>query len=172
VDALYARHHDELLLFLVRRTADAEVALDLWAETFAQAVAGQSRFRGSTDAEAAAWLYSIARHQLAFYVRRGKAERRALERLGLERPPADEELLAEIEQRAQLDVLRSELSVALATLSDPVREAVRLRVVEERAYPDIARSLRITEQAARARVSRGLATLADVLDTHAIQGAS
>jgi RNA polymerase sigma-70 factor (ECF subfamily) len=93
-------------------------------------------------------------------------------RLGLERPPAGEELLAELEQRAQLDVLRSELKLALATLSDPVREAVRLRVVEERPYTDIAQSLRITEQAARARVSRGLAALADVLDTHAIQGAS
>jgi RNA polymerase sigma-70 factor (ECF subfamily) len=172
VDALYARHHDELLLYLVRRTADAELALDLWAETFAQAVASQSRFRGSTDAEAAAWLYSIARHQLALFFRRGTAERRALERLGLERPPAGEELLAEIEERARLDVLRSELSVALATLSDPVREAVRLRVVEERPYPDIANALRITEQAARARVSRGLGALAEVLDTHAMQGAS
>src|ERR1700749_3216861 len=137
-------------MFLVRRTADAEVALDLWAETFAQAVAGQSRFRGSTDAEAAAWLYSIARHQLALYFRRGTAERPAMERLGLNRPRADNELHAEIEQRAQLDVLRCELKVALATLSDPVREAVRLRVVEERPYPDIARSLRITEQAGRA----------------------
>jgi RNA polymerase sigma-70 factor (ECF subfamily) len=135
-------------------------------------VASQSRFRGSTDAEAAGWLYSIARHQLALFFRRGTAERRALERLGLERPPADEELLAEIEKRAQLDVLRSELSVALATLSDPIREAVRLRVVEERPYPDIARALRISEQAARARVSRGLAALAGVLDTHAVQGAS
>jgi RNA polymerase sigma factor (sigma-70 family) len=172
VDALYARHHDDLLLFLVRRTADAEVALDVWSETFAQAVAGQGRFRGSSDAEAAAWLYSIARRQLALYFRRGTAERRAMARLGLERPPAGEELLAELEQRAQLDVLRSELKLALATLSDPVREAVRLRVVEERPYTDIAESLRITEQAARARVSRGLAALADVLDTHAIQGAS
>jgi RNA polymerase sigma factor (sigma-70 family) len=171
VDALYARHHDELLMFHVRRTADADVALDLWAETFAQAVASRSRFRGSTDAEASAWLFAIARHQLARYFRRGTAERRAMERLGLERPPAGEELLAEIEERAQLDVLRSELQLALATLSEPVREAVRLRVVEEQPYPTVARTLKITEQAARARVSRGLAALADVLDTHAIQGA-
>ncbi len=171
MDALYACYHDDLLLFLVRRTADAEIALDLWAETFAQAVASQSRFRGATDAEAAAWLFAIARHQLALYFRRGRAERRALERLGLERPPADHELLAEIEERAQLDVLRSELKLALATLSNPVREAVRLRVVEEQPYPDIAQALRISEQAARARVSRGLAALADVLDTHATQGA-
>jgi RNA polymerase sigma-70 factor (ECF subfamily) len=164
VDALYARHHDELLLYLVRRTADVEVALDLWSETFAQAVAGRRKYRGSTDAEAAAWLYSIAKNQLARYLRRGYAERRAMEKLGLERPPAGEELLADIWHRAQMDVMRAELAAALATLSDPVREAVRLRVVDERPYGEIARRLEISEQAARARVSRGLSALAEVLE--------
>jgi RNA polymerase sigma factor (sigma-70 family) len=171
VDVLYARHHDALLLFLARRTADAEVALDLWAETFAQAVAGRHRFRGTTDAEEAGWLYGIARRQLALYFRRGHAEQRALQRLGLERPPADVELLAEIERRAQLDVLRAELSVALASLSEPVRDAVRLRVVDELPYAEVAHSLDITEQAARARVSRGLSALAGVLDSPRVQEA-
>jgi RNA polymerase sigma-70 factor, ECF subfamily len=165
VDALYARHHDELLLFLVRRTADVEAALDLWSETFAQAVAGRRKYRGKTEAEAASWLYSIARNQLARYFRRGYAEKRALQKLGLERPPADEELLAEIAQRARLDVLRQELSVAMSTLSEPVRAAVRLRVVDELPYLEVAQMLRISEQAARARVSRGLSSLADALDS-------
>jgi RNA polymerase sigma factor (sigma-70 family) len=164
LDALYARHHDELLLYLVRRTADVEVALDLWSETFAQAVAGRRKYRGSTDAEAAAWLYSIAKNQLARYLRRGYAERRAMHKLGLERPPAGEELLADIWQRAQMDVMRAELAAALATLSEPVREAVKLRVVDERPYGEIARRLEISEQTARARVSRGLSALAEVLE--------
>jgi RNA polymerase sigma-70 factor (ECF subfamily) len=164
VDALYARHHDDLLLFFVRRTADVEVALDLWSETFAQAVAGRRKFRGKTDAEAAAWLYSIARNQLARYLRRGYAERRAMQKLGLERPPTDDELVADIWQRAQLDALRIELIAALATLSEPVREAVKLRVVDERPYVEIATRLRISEQAARARVSRGLSALAEALE--------
>ena len=164
IGALYTRHHDELLLYLVRRTADVEVALDLWSETFAQAVAGRRKFRGKTDAEAAAWLYSIARNQLARYLRRGYAERRAMQKLGLERPPTDDELVADIWQRAQLDALRIELIAALATLSEPVREAVKLRVVDERPYVEIATRLRISEQAARARVSRGLSALAEALE--------
>ncbi len=164
VDALYARHHDELLLFLARRTADAEVALDLWSETFAQAVAGRTKFRGTSDAEAAAWLYGIAKRQLARYFRRGYAERRALERLGLERPPADIELIADVARRAQLDVLRAELAVAFASLSEPIRDAVKLRVVDELPYIQVAETLSISEQAARARVSRGLAALADALE--------
>ena len=43
------------------------------AETFAHAAAGRGRFRGSTDEERAAWLYGIARRQLALYYRRGSA---------------------------------------------------------------------------------------------------
>jgi RNA polymerase sigma factor (sigma-70 family) len=164
IDALYARHHDELLLYLVRRTADVEVALDLWSETFAQAVAGRKKYRGSTDAEAAAWLYSIAKNQLARYLRRGYAERRAMQKLGLERAPADDELIADIWHRAQLDATRAELSAALATLSEPVRQAVKLRVVDERPYVEVAHRLKISEQAARARVSRGLTALAEVLE--------
>jgi RNA polymerase sigma factor (sigma-70 family) len=155
VEAPYARHSDALLGFLVRHTADAEVALDLWAETFAQALAGRHRFRGAGEEEAAAWLFGIARNQLARYYRRGTIEQRAMRRLRLERPPADEALLAEIEQRAGMDAMRRELAAALATLSEPVRRAVELRVADELPYADLAARLQISEQAARARVSRG-----------------
>ena len=172
VDALYCRHRDALLVFLVRRTADTEVALDLWAETFAQAVASSRRFRGKTEAEQAAWLYAIAKRQLALYYRKGHAEQRALTKLGLERPPATDALIREIEDRAALEDLRRDLAEALNALSDPVRDAVQLRIVDELPYADVARNLRISEPAARARVSRGLAALADCLDPIAIKEAT
>ena len=169
--ALYDRHREALLLFFARRTADPEIALDLWAETFAQAVSSARRFRGSCDAEAAGWLYAIARRQVALYYRRGHIERPGLARLHLEREPASPELLAEIAERAGLTELRAELADALARLSPGVREAVRLRIVDELPYPDLAHALGITEQAARARVSRGLARLAELLDAARIQRA-
>jgi RNA polymerase sigma factor (sigma-70 family) len=172
VSALYNRHRDALLVFLVRRTADTEVALDLWAETFAQAVAGRKRFRGGSEAEEAAWLYTIAKRQLGLYYRKGRAEQKALHKLGLERPPADDALIAEIEQRASLEDLRRELSTALAKLSDPVRDAVQLRIVDELPYETVAAELHISEPAARARVSRGLAALADLLDPIALREAT
>src|SRR3954471_24450827 len=148
VDALYAAHRDALLVFLVRRTADTEVALDLWAETFAQVVASRRRYRGHTEAEAAAWLYTIARRQLALYYRRGKAEQKAMQRLGLERPPASDELIQEIEACAGLEDVRRELTSALASLSENVRDAVQLRIVDDLPYADVARSLHISEPAA------------------------
>lgn len=168
LDELYLRHGRSLLSWFARRTADTETALDLWAETFAQAVVGRRRYRGRTDAEAAGWLWGIARRQLARYHRRGAAEQRALRRLGLERPPADDAVIAEIEREAALVDLRRELDEALVVLSRAGREAVELRVVRGLPYPEVARRLGITEPAARARVSRSLHALAQTLERPSI----
>ena len=89
IGALYVRHREELLAFLVRRTSDIEVALDLWGETFAQALAGRGRYRGETEEEAGAWLYGIAKRQRARYYRRGRAERQAITRLEISVPGVD-----------------------------------------------------------------------------------
>jgi RNA polymerase sigma factor (sigma-70 family) len=171
IAALYARHCDELLVFLVRRTTDTEVALDLWSETFAQALASRKRYSGASDQEAGAWLFTIARRQLARYYRRGSAERRAMTRLGIERPTLNPETEAEIIRRAGLDDLRQALAQSVALLPDETRAAITLRVVEELSYPDVAARLEVSEQTARMRVSRGLRTLGGVLDTHTIMEA-
>lgn len=169
IDALYARHQAALLRWFARRTADPQVALDLWAETFAQAVRSARRFRGRTADDQAAWLYTIARHQLASYLRKGYAEQRAVRRLGIEREPASDALLREVEERAGLPALRAELASALAELSDETRQAVALRVVDEQPYREVAERLGITEVAARARVSRGLQALASSLDRSLVE---
>jgi RNA polymerase sigma factor (sigma-70 family) len=168
IGALYARHCDELLAFFVRRTSDTEVALDLWGETFAQALAGRGRYRGATEQEAAAWLYGIARRLLARYYRRGSAERRAMRRLGIERPTIDRDTEAEILRRAGLQDLRQTIAAGLAMLPEDAREAITLRIVEELSYPELAVRLAISEDAARMRVSRGMRTLGRVLDTRTI----
>jgi RNA polymerase sigma factor (sigma-70 family) len=168
IAVLYARHREELLLFLVRRTADTEVALDLWAETFAQALLARRRYRGHSDEQAAAWLFTIARRALAHYYRRGRAERKAMVRLGLERPALDEQTEAEIVRRAGLEDLRRALADGVALLPDEAREAITLRVLHELSYADVATRLAISEEAARMRVSRGLRALGRVLDTQTI----
>jgi len=165
--ALHRRHRDPLLGMFVRRTLDVETALDLWAETFAQAVASQSRFRGDQE-DAAKWLYTIAHRQLAYYYRRGYARQRAMQRLHLERPPASEDLEAALLQRAEAERVRGELAVALAQLSSKARQAVELRVVEELSFAEVAERMAIKEPAARALVSRALRALATSLDPDVI----
>jgi DNA-directed RNA polymerase specialized sigma24 family protein len=128
--SFYRQHAESLLAYLARRAYDPDVALDLTAESFAQAFLGRGRFRGSTDAEAAAWLYVIARRQLALYFRRGAVERRALRRLGIDVPRIDQEQQARLRELTELDDLRHALRVELQRLSPAQQEALRLRVIE------------------------------------------
>ncbi|HET6505760.1 MAG TPA: RNA polymerase sigma factor [Baekduia sp.] len=162
--ALYDREARTVLVFIARRTLDPEVALDLTAETFAQAFRGRRRFRGTTAMEERAYLFTIAKRQIARYLQRGTVERRALEALGAELPVAHEDDLREIEEAAGLDGLRSALGDELARLSAEQRAALQLRVVEERPYEEVASVLGVSEQTARARVSRGLRALAAALE--------
>lgn len=160
---LYREAAQDLVVFFARRTYDAEAAADLMAETFAKAYLGRRRFRGTTDEDARAWLFGIARRRLAMYARRGKAERRALRRLGLERPQLVELDYVRIEQLAGLDAMRETLAQHVSRLAPAQRTALELRVVRELPYPEVADRLGISEQAARARVSRGLRALGSAL---------
>ena len=166
--ALYRRESELVLMFCARRVLDAETALDLTAETFAQAFRGRRGFRGATELEARAWLLTIARRQVARYLRRGALDRRAVERLGVQVPRLDPGEAEEIERRAGLPQLRSAVGAALAQLGADQREALRLRVVEERSYEQIADLLGVTETTVRARVSRGLRALQGALEARAI----
>src|SRR3954466_5175009 len=83
---LYDRYVRQVHAFHLRRTRDAEVALDLTAETFAQAWLHRRRFRDRAGGLAGPWLYGIARNLLREAVRRRRgelaawAERRAVAR--------------------------------------------------------------------------------------------
>jgi len=170
--AFYDSNAERVLIFFARRCADAEVAADLTAETFAKAYAGRFGYRGRSDGEAEAWLFGIARNLLADYQRRGVTEREAIERLGIDVPALSQEEHARVEELAGMAAIRTVVAQRFDRLSAEQREAVRLRVIEEVGYPEIARRLEISEDAARARVSRGLKQLAVHLDqTELVEGA-
>ncbi len=163
LESLYRSHAPSLAVYIARKTMDAGVAADLTAETFAEAYRNRRQFRGRTHEEAVGWLYGIARHQVSHFVRRDRAEARALERLGTQRPqPADLEL-ERLEEVAGTAELRHRVASHLSDLSHEQQEALRLRILEERSYEEMAARLGINEQAVRARVSRGVRTLASRL---------
>lgn len=156
---VYEQYARDMLRFFARRTLDAEAALDLTAESFAQAYAGRRSFRGCNAAEERSWLFTIAHRQLATYYHRGMVERKGRERLRVERAVAQPEELARVEELAGSDAMRRTVAAELGRLPEHQREALTLRVVEELAYPEVAARLDVSEQTARARVSRGLRTL-------------
>jgi RNA polymerase sigma factor (sigma-70 family) len=159
----YAENHEQVLRFFARRTLDPETAFDLMAETFASAFAALPSFRGHTDDEGHAWLWVIARNQLYGWSRRGSVERNSLAALGVELSPIAPLEFERIEELAALDRIKDELRAALESLAPDQRVAVRMRIIDEQPYAAIARTLGITEQVARARVSRGLRELARTL---------
>jgi RNA polymerase sigma-70 factor (ECF subfamily) len=163
-EALYDSSAERLLVYFTRRTLDPETALDLWAETLAQAFSSWRRFRGSTLDEATAWLYGIARRQWADFLRHGYAERRALKRLGLDRPSIDDHDVERLIELAGRGDLRERVGAALTHLPVDQQDAVRLRVVDELPYPEVASCLNVSEPTARARVSRGLRRLSLTLE--------
>ena len=162
--ALYRAHARGLLVYFARRCYDAQLAVDLVGETFARAYEKRRRFRGGTEEEADAWVWSIGRHALTDALRRGSLERSALRRLGVEPPRLEDDELARVEQLAGLPALRAGLGRALSLLSPEQREALRLRVVLELDYPAMAERLGVSQAVARARVSRGLRALRAALD--------
>jgi RNA polymerase sigma-70 factor, ECF subfamily len=161
---VYSTRSDKLLVFFVRRTFDVEIARDLTAETFAQAFRHRRRFRGRTDAEAEGWLYGIARSQLGRYLRKGMVERRAVERLGIRIPTVSEDDHERIIELAGLADMRVRVATAFSDLSPGERDVLRLRVIDERPYREVAETLGVSEQAARVRVSRALRRLGDAVD--------
>ncbi|RTL06303.1 MAG: RNA polymerase sigma factor [Acidimicrobiia bacterium] len=163
----FAQFYDEeagqLLGWFKHRTAAADVAADLCAETFAVVLKTLDRYEAGNGPAPQAWLYGIARNQFRHWLRRQRVQDRARQQLGiyLQLPQADD--LDLVELRADLERAAGPLDGALAALSEPTRAAVLLRVVDELPYADVAARLECSEGAARVRVSRGLAQLFDQL---------
>jgi RNA polymerase sigma-70 factor (ECF subfamily) len=159
LSAMYRRHSRPMLVYFTHRTFDAQLAIDLVGETFARAFANRRRFRGNSEPDADAWLWAIARNALADALRRGRAERRALRRLAVQTPRLTEGETERVEQLADLPRIRRDLGRALSRLRPEQIEAVRLRVVLQLEYREVAATLGVSEATARSRVSRGLRAL-------------
>src|SRR5256885_10546019 len=80
--SVYDRWAERLLAYFYARVRDPEVAADLLAETFAVAYERRHRFK-DIGRPGGAWLYGIARKELAHFFRRRAVDRRALIRLGI-----------------------------------------------------------------------------------------
>ena len=139
---LYDRYAERLLAYHLRRSRDEDAAHELTAETFAQAWLVRARFRDECGGTAGPWLFGIARNVLLASVRRSRLEDGARERLGMFATPSVEP------EESWLD-----------ELPDSQRRAIELRVLEDKAYEDVAAALGTTPSAARVRVHRGLAAL-------------
>ena len=152
--AFYEHYYPEVLRYFVKRTRDGHEANDLTGETFAIAFAKRARFRGTTEGEAAGWLFMIAKVQLLQPYRHGKVERTALDRLQFYQPPATDAEARRVEELIDAKAAKTPLAEALDELSPQQLLVVFRHVLQERSYSEIAQQLGITEVAVRMCYSR------------------
>ena len=154
----YEQLSPQVLRFFARRTRDPQRAFDLTAETFAKAFEHRREFRGATEEQAAAWLWKIARNELARSHRSRAVELAAVRRLGLDRALSGEELL-QVDGLIVSEELRAQVQQALAVLPGDQQEVIRLRFIDELSYEEMADKLGVSNDVVRTRTSRALRAL-------------
>ena len=133
--ALFDRYHTRLFRYALARLGDRFLAEDVAAEVFVEVAQRLPRFRGQA-VDFAAWLFTIARHDIAD-LRRSGWTRRVQPTADLpDRPAPDDPASAAI---LRLDVAR--LKAALDRLTDDQRDVVMLRYAAGLGNDETARVL-------------------------------
>lgn len=156
---IYERYAVWMRSWFARQTGSETVALDLTAETFAQAWRGVRRFKDMADGSAAPWLFGIARNLLRQYHKHNRIETAARARLGMPIDWEGTEAYDAVDERLHAHGLRPRLRTAVNALPDDQRAALELRVIEQLGYDEISAQLDCSINAARLRVSRALRAL-------------
>jgi RNA polymerase sigma-70 factor (ECF subfamily) len=144
---------------------------DVVQQTLIKAHQAMEQFRGTTDAELAAWLRRILANTMTDVVRKYQNEIRRERSLlqTLDESSAKLEAWLHAEQDSPSDhAVRNEqvlqLAAGLGELPDDQRRAVELRYLKDMPVPEIAAQMGKTEPAVAGLLRRGLQRLREVLD--------
>lgn len=161
-DRAYGEHRARVYSFLARLSGRADIAQDLFQETFLKLARSASTLRPDTDL--AAWLFTVARNEFLSYRRRAAA--RPAESTNLD---DDHPAYATHARNPERDAVASRelerLDVALASLPEAHREVLLLVAVEGLEADRACAVLGLKPDALRQRLSRARAALADTLAT-------
>lgn len=156
---LYERYFNDIFRFIHRRASNAELSADLTQETFLKALLALPRYvdRGLPFR---AWLYRIALNELRMHWRKRKevlVDLSFREVRGL-----SEDVGVAMEQEA-LDALAQ----AMGRLDEEKARMIELRYMDGMTFLEMGQVLGISEDAAKMRTHRVLATLRDHLKPRA-----
>ncbi len=147
---LVREYRPQLIGHARRRLRCPDAAEDAVQEALARALRAMPRFNGNY--RVGPWLHRILSNVCADEGNRRRRDDEKTERYrsngeALNTPPT-------VEGQLGLDLDNSELAGAVEGLSEQYREALMLRFVDELSYEEIAETAGISEDNARARVSR------------------
>lgn len=161
---IFDKYHSVIFGYVLRRTANVEVARDIAAETFLKAFKNLSKFRWQ-GVSISSWLYRIASNETVSYFRHRKYEGESLDELqevvGFE-PPDSQDLVAEIlsaekELERHQEFLR--IQKLLEGLPEKYQEVIALRFFEDKKIKEVAEILNKNEGTIKSLISRGLEQL-------------
>jgi RNA polymerase sigma-70 factor (ECF subfamily) len=151
VEALFAKHHNEIFAYLVRMLRDGELAADLTQDAFVKAYKNYDTLE--KDENARAWLYQIA-HRVALDELRRRKIVRMIPWTGEARGAAPSA------ERLAMDLrLSGPLERALARIPDRQREALLLAELHDLTGLELAAAMGVSHVAARAILTRARESL-------------
>lgn len=164
---LYDEYYSRIFGYVLRRTANLEMAQDVVSETFLKALKNLGRFEWAlgfrSNSSFGAWLYRIAANEIVNFWRRKKPT------ISLEvvsDPPSDQNVLEEIslaedELKKHAEFLAIQKEILL--LPEKYQEVLALRFFEGKQIKEIAEILAKNEGTVKSLLHRGLKRLRDRL---------
>ena len=163
---LYDRYCSQILGYVIRRTANIEVAQEVTSQVFFKAYKniGHFHWRGIPFSS---WLYRIAANEIANYFRDSKrrqlySEKDPDEIEALDSSPQDELAQAEEELRKHEEYLL--LHENLSRLSYKYQEVITLRYFERKHLKEIGEILDKSEGTVKSLLYRGLKNLKKLME--------
>jgi|SRR5690554_2790768 len=160
---LYTDHYDQIERTAKSFLRNEEDASDAAQDTFLKAYESLDSYDGS--ASVTTWLTQICINTCKDKLRKRKTERKHIAPV----TPGNEHLLDSREDHNSPDLLmqaeEDEVSVnsIFLQMTEPVREALTLRLVDDLSYKEIAERLDIPVNTAKTRVRRGREKLMQVI---------
>lgn len=150
-ESLVRAHQPSLLRHAMRRLSDVAAAEDAVQETFTRAYRALGRVGG--DYRLGSWLHQIMANVCVDEANRRRREAEKFDRVAVVDARTTGELPC-VETQLGLDADHTAVVAALHTLPANYQEALSLRFIEGYDYDEVARLSGVSEQNARARVSR------------------
>ena len=155
VEALFAKHHNEIYAYLMRMLREPELAADLTQDAFIKAYKNYETLE--TPENARAWLYQIAHRVALDEIRRRKIIR-------FFPWTGESHGSAPSAERLVMDVhLSSDMQRALARIPERQRAALILAELHDLTGVELAAALGVSHVAARALLTRARESLRQAL---------
>ncbi len=155
VEALFAKHQNEIYAYLLRMLRDAELAADLTQDAFVKAYKAYDALQKPENARA--WLYQIA-HRVALDDLRRRRIVRFVPLIGEARSTAPS-----AEHLAMDARLSGDLQRALERIPERQRQALLLAELHDMTGLELAATLGVSHVAARALLTRARESLRQAL---------